>query len=341
MIKDLLAQIIVSRQKKNKFPIPYLEQKHVDLSLPYPNDSSFFYGGDKAGNAFICRMAFRGPARKKELWFDFFLKDHGFYGITDEPGPEGPGFQMGSVKWEPLEVGKTWRITYEGRVAKREGTIHSCRLDLVFTGETPIYDYVDSSDRKAIARAVAKERWTKDFFFKMKDLEQIHIEQTGSLKGTINLDDQQFNIEMRSMKDHSFGSRNWLTWDRHYWISGLADNGYHWTVTTIRFQFVGRLTAGFVIGPDGKADAIVDCTDLESVSSKKLLPDHETIKIITRSGKKHTIEFWRNGHFPYLMDDTYIMKEAIGTYRFDGIPGLGMVEFGFHKDLYPEINVRQ
>jgi hypothetical protein len=40
---------MVNRRSK-VYPVEYLEQKHLDLSLPYPNDSSFFYGGDKEGN---------------------------------------------------------------------------------------------------------------------------------------------------------------------------------------------------------------------------------------------------------------------------------------------------
>jgi len=46
------------------------------------------------------------------------------------------------------------------------------------------------------------------------------------------------------------------------------------------------------------------------------------------------MEFFRNGHFPYLMDESYSMYEAIGSYRFDGSDGLGMVEFGFKRERY-------
>jgi hypothetical protein len=46
------------------------------------------------------------------------------------------------------------------------------------------------------------------------------------------------------------------------------------------------------------------------------------------------MEFFRNGHFPYIMDQKYLMFEAIGTYKFDQVKGLGMVEFGFHSDKY-------
>jgi hypothetical protein len=46
------------------------------------------------------------------------------------------------------------------------------------------------------------------------------------------------------------------------------------------------------------------------------------------------MEFFRKGHFPYIMDHKYLMFEAIGNYKFDQVEGLGMVEFGFHSDKY-------
>jgi hypothetical protein len=333
MIKQLIARWMVNRQRQ-EFPVEYLEQKHVDLSLPFPNDSSFFYGGDKAGNAFITRMAFRGPNRTHEYWFDFYLKGIGFVGMKDDPGTDGDGFRMGSLEWKPVIVGQQWKITYSGSLKGEDNKVYDAKVDLVFTGEHPIYNYAGSSDRNLIAKAIASEKWTKDFFFKLKELSQVHIEQTGNIKGTITLDGKAVSLDMRAMKDHTFGSRTWLTWDRHYWISGLSDKGYQWTVTTIRYEFLGRLSAGFVIDPEGKVDAIVDCTDLETISKNKLLPDKGVVDLKMSSGRNHRFEFIRNGHFPYVMDEKYLMFEAIGTYKFDGDDGLGMVEFGFHSDHY-------
>ena len=334
MLKQFFARQMVRRTKNRLFPVEFLEQKHVDLAQPFPNDSSFFYGGDKQGNAFITRMAFRGSERKHEYWFDFYLQGMGFFGLRDDPGPDGDGFQMGNLKWEPIEAGKSWRIRFKGMVKDASGKPHDCETDLVFTGETPIYDFARSSDHEAIARSIASEKWSRDFFFKLKDTHQTHYEQTGNIKGYILLDNKKYELDLRASRDHSFGSRNWTTWDRHYWITGLSENGFHWTVTTIRFNFLGRLTAGFVIGPDGTADAIVDCTDLEEISKERLLPDKGAVNMVMRSGKTHLLEFTRNGDFPYVMDEKYLMFEAIGRYKFDGNEGLGMVEFGFNSDNY-------
>jgi len=334
MLKKLIARQMVKRTKSRQLPVEILEQKHVDLTQPFPNDSSYFYGGDRDGNAFITRMALRGPDRPHEHWFDFKLNGIGFFGLQEDPGVEGEGFQLGNLKWAPVEIGKIWRITYEGKVSGEDGKEHTCETNLLFTGEHDVYDFAKSSDQRLIADAIAVSKWNKKFFFNLKDTHQVHYEQTGSLTGYIILDGIRHEIKMWGSRDHSFGSRNWTTWDRHYWITGKSDAGYSWTVTTIRFDFLGRLTAGFVVEPDGTIDAVVDCTDLETVSKVKTLPDNAIIELKMRSGKTHTMEFFRKGHFPYIMDHKYLMFEAIGTYKFDNVEGLGMVEFGFHSDKY-------
>ena len=325
---------MVNRTKNLQYPVEYLEQKHVNLDEPYPNDSSYFYGSDKEGHAFITRMAFRGPNRTHEYWFDFFLPGKGFFGLKEDPGPDGEGFRMGTLQWVPEEIGKKWRVSYDGPVVDEKGQRHTCKTDLLFTGEHPVYDYAKSSDRRLIADAIAAEKWSKEFFHHMKDTHQVHYEQTGNFTGYIELDGERINLNLRASRDHSFGSRNWLTWDRHYWFTGISDDGYHWTVTTIKWQFLGRLTAGFITGPDGSTDAIVETTDLETIHRNGLKPDHGTIEIHTRSGKKHLLEFHRSGEFPYLHDGKYMMKEGIATYKFNGNDGLGMAEYGFHADLY-------
>ncbi|MGZ4944066.1 MAG: DUF7064 domain-containing protein [Halobacteriota archaeon] len=334
MLKTFIARQMVNRRRET-YPVGYLEQKHVDSSLPYPNDSSFFYGGDREGNAFYCRMAFRGPQRRHEYALDYYLKDLGFFGIRDDPGPDGEGFEMGSLRWEPLEIGQRWRIAYDGPVEDRAGDIHQSKVDLVFTGEHPLCDFDDTLDREQEANVIASKKWTKSFFLSLRELSQTHIEQGGNLKGTITLDGTRYDLTMRAVRDHSFGSRSWRAWDRHYFIIGSADNGYRWTVTAFRLDFLDQLKAGYVIDKEGKVDPIVDCPTLEEVSAKQLLPDEGVITLRTRSGEVHTLDFFRHGHFSYLLDDSYFLSEGIGSYRFNGSEGLGMVEFGFKKEKYP------
>ncbi len=325
---------MVNRNKSVQHPVPFLEQKHTDPDDPLYNDSSFFYGGDETGNAFIARMAFRGKKRKPEVWFDFYLKDYGYVGLKGIPGEEGVGFQFGELYWKPLEIGRKWEIGYKGPLSGRNGVEMDAGVRLVFTGMHPVYDFVASSDRSANADAIAEEKWSKEFFKKLKELSQTHYEQTGKLTGTVKLDDKIIDLDMKGLRDHSFGPRSWEQWDRHYWMSGINDDGWSWTVTTIRYHFINRLTAGFVTDPEGHTDAIVKCTGLDEISSEKLWPEKGIVEIETRSGQSYRLEFERKGHFPYLMDDVYWMLEGIGRYRFNGASGLGMIEFGFTKGKY-------
>ena len=334
LIKKIIARQMVNRNKRVQYRVSFLEQRHTEPDNPLYNDSSFFYGGDEEGNAFIARMAFRGKKRRPEVWFDFYLKDYGYLGLKDLPGDEGVGFQFGELYWKPLETGRKWEIGYKGPLTGRQGEEFESEVHLVFTGDHPVYDFVASSDRSANADAIAGEKWNRDFFKKLKELSQTHYEQTGKLRGTVKLGDQIIELNMRGLRDHSFGPRSWDQWDRHYWMSGINDDGWSWTVTTIRYHFINRLTAGFVTDPDGHTDAIVQCTGLEEVSAEQLWPEKGVIDIRTRSGHSYQLEFERKGYFPYLMDDVYRMLEGIGYYRFNKARGLGMIEFGFTRDKY-------
>jgi len=333
-IKKLIAGRMVRRDKKRRFSVIFLEQKHTDPSIPLYNDSSFFYGGDKFGNAFIARMAFRGKDRKPEIWFDFYLKDRGFFSLKELSGFEGEGFRFGNLYWKPIITGRTWEIGYDGKMEDRNGNELDAKVNMMFTGRHPLYDFAASSDPGAIADAIADEKWNRTFFSELKELSQTHYEQTGKIEGTLKLGEETFNIDMISLRDHSFGPRSWQQWDRHFWMSGVDDDGWSWTVTTIRYHFINRLTAGFVTDPDGHTDAIVKCTGLEEISKDKLWPKNGLVEIKTRNGITHRLEFERKGHFPYLMDAAYQMLEGIGNYRFNGVPGLGMIEFGFSKGKY-------
>jgi hypothetical protein len=334
MIKQALARILVSRQRSHEPAVEFLEQKHVDLAKPFPNDSSCFYGSDAAGNAFITRLAFRGPRRPPECWLDVKPAGRPKLGLPTNPGPERDGFTLGNLSFVCDAPGKQWRIRYQGPLADEAGTSREGSVELAFTGTHPIYDYAHSSDRRLIAAAIAREKWTRRFFLQLQDLGQTHYEQFGRLTGTVTFGDEKVELSLPAVRDHSFGSRDWTTWDRHYFISGVTADGHGFTAVAIRYDFCGPLYAGFTIAPDGTSDAIVECTRLEDLTVAQAWPQAGTIALKMRSGARHTVEFQRQGAFPYLMDGAYLMREGIGVYVFDGKPAWGLCEFGFKNEKY-------
>jgi hypothetical protein len=329
--------MMVQRQRSHASAADLLETKHVDLSNPFPNDSSCFYGGDAAGNAFIARLAFRGPRRQPECWFDFQPAGGTRFGLPANPGPEREGFALGEVSFRCEAPGKRWRVCYRGPLTDAAGAVTDGTVELAFEGTHPLYDYAHSSDRRLIAAAIARERWTRAFFAQLRDLAQVHYEQFGRLRGQVSFGAERREVDLLAVRDHSYGSRDWTTWDRHYWISGLTADGTGFTAVAIRYDFCGPLYAGFTTGPGQESDAIVECTRLEELAASEDWPKQGVVELKMRSGSRHRLEFSREGVFPYVMDGAYLMKEGIGSYRFDGKPAYGLCEFGFKKEKYAHL----
>ncbi|HEY3447271.1 MAG TPA: hypothetical protein VGK67_12940 [Myxococcales bacterium] len=336
MLKRTLARLLVSRQRDHGFSLAELESKHVDRSKPNTNDSSCFYGGDEAGNAGIFRLAFRG-SRMPECWLDVRLaKEQGGlrFGLPANPGPERDGHVLGDVSFTCEEPGKRWRIRYGGPLTDAAGNLASGEVDLLFSATHPIFDYAQSTDRRMVAEALARERWSRSFFEKVRELGQVHYEQFGKLQGTARFGETAVRLDLLTTRDHSFGSRVWAGWDRHYFLSGMTPAGEGFTVIAVRYDFCGPIYAGFTCAPDGSHDPIVHCTPLEEVARERAWPENGSVELRTRSGQRHTLEFRRDGHFPYVGDGTYLMKEGIGRFRFDGKDAFGLCEFGFDKAKY-------
>jgi hypothetical protein len=340
MLKRALARLLVSHQRHHEHAIESLEKKHVNLTHPFPNDSSCFYGGDASGNAFIARLAFRGPHRGPECWLDFRPAGQPAIGLPANPGPEREGFALGELAFVCELPGKRWRLSYQGPLTESGGgTVADGAVELSFHSTHPVYDYAASSDRRLVAEAIAAQKWSGSFFRQLKDLEQVHYEQFGRLTGRLACGGRTFELDLAAVRDHSFGSRDWSTWDRHYWLSGVSPDGHGFTAVAIRYDFCGPLYAGFTTTPDGSSDAIVACTRLEDLSATATQPwpERGTLQIETRSGKRHRLDFHRQGVFPYLMDGVYLMKEGIGAYQLDGKPAWGLCEFGFKQERYAHL----
>jgi hypothetical protein len=241
---------------------------------------------------------------------------------------------LGDVSFRCEEPGQRWRIRYEGPLTDAAGALERGEVDLVFTATHPIFDYAHGTDRRLVAEAIAREPWSRAFFARLRELGQVHYEQFGRMRGRARFGEAAVALDLLTIRDHSFGSRDWSGWDRHYFLSGVTPAGEGFTVVAVRYDFCGPLYAGFVIAPDGGADAVVQCTPLEEVSRERAWPSSGSVELRTRSGARHTLLFERDGHFPYAGDGLYLMKEGIGRFRLDGKAAFGLCEFGFNRARY-------
>ena len=83
------------------------------------------------------------------------------------------GWVVNGIHLEPVIPMKRWRVRYEGEMMMRsEGsitTLHRVKLDAVYTSDLDYFDFDSDMEPWAVARAMAREPWTREYFQRLKD----------------------------------------------------------------------------------------------------------------------------------------------------------------------------
>lgn len=140
---------------------------------------------------------------------------------------------VGGFQWEILEPLKKWRIRFNGQlndggtdpalpveavvaVADGPGRKVDVSYDIIFERDKPAYLYDENPE------------WDGLF--------DGHIDEVGTVKGTLQLDGETFEIDGRGSKDHSWGVRDWGKPKGWRWIDMLFEDGPELTVWRATFD---------------------------------------------------------------------------------------------------------
>ena len=334
MFESLKYKIIKKKLAKNKVeltPLEEIELKHKDPNQELFNDSSYFNGISDDGSFFIVRQSFR-TTRGNEYWLEVFFPDLGLLRLNQHPGEEGAGFQLGTLKFTPIKAGSEWDVSFQGEM-DLDGTSKRVNIDLNFTAETPIIDFHNALIVDATAKAIANAKWSNSFFEKLKDSKKHHFEQGGRLKGVIEIDGTPRQVDFSSMRDHSWGIRKWGGWKRHIWIGGMMENKQCFNVSMVQYDYMGQLSAGFILEGD-EVHYLREFPSLEEFASDPIFPEKLDLKLKFSNGKEYHLIADRQTFVPYNMDNEYRIKEGISFGTVNGIPIKLVTEFGFNPAHY-------
>lgn len=334
-LKNAMASWMIRRSLKERIlPLEVLESRHTDDGNPLFNDSSYFLGRGEDGSYMVVRMAFR-TTRHPEYWLAFHLPSKGTFMLDQLEGEVKAGFQMGNLQFKCLEPGKRWNIIYSGKI-QQEGASCVVNLNLMFEASSPLVNFKQISRPEDIAPVIAREKWTRGFLGNLKEIQKVHLEQGGYITGTITLDGYDHPVHWRSIRDHSWGTRAWETWKRHVWLGGVLDNGEAFNLSMISYDFMGQLSAGYITS--GEELSFFDpLPEMEQFASDPVLPARAAIAFQARDGTSHLLEMQIRAYFDFTMDSIYRIREGMGDFVFDGIPGKGVAEFGLNRKYYDPI----
>ena len=334
MLEGLKYKIIkkkLSKRETESIPLEVIEQKHSDPSQALFNDSSYFNGISDDGSFFLVRQSFR-TTRGNEYWLEVYFPDLGLLRLKQHPGAEGNGFQQGDLRFDQIQLGREWNVSFQGEM-DLDGTAKKVKIDLKFTAETAIIDFQNALIVDATAKSIANAKWSKSFFEKLKDSKKNHFEQGGRLKGTIEIDGDSRKVDFSSMRDHSWGIRKWGGWKRHVWIGGMLDNNEAFNLSMVQYDYMGQLSAGFITEGD-KIHYLREFPTIEEFASDPIFPAKLDLKLNYSDGKEYHLKSERNTFVPYNMDDEYRINEGISFGTVNGIPVKLVTEFGFNPTHY-------
>jgi hypothetical protein len=334
MFEGLKYKIIKKKLLKKEIEnisIEEMDRKHKDPSQELFNDSSYFNGIADDGSFFIVRQSFR-TTRGNEYWLEVFFPDLGLLRLNQHPGEEGEGFKQGTLSFENTKVGKEWKVDFTGEM-DLDGVSKKVKIALLFTAKTQIIDFQHAMIVDKTAKAIANEKWSKDFFEKLKDSKKNHFEQGGQLKGTIEIEGDIRHVDFSSMRDHSWGIRKWGGWKRHVWFGGMLENNESFNLSMVQYDYMGQLAAGFITEGD-KTYYLREFPEIEEFAADPIFPDKLNLKFTYSNGKEYNLVCDRKTFVPYDMDGEYKIKEGISFGTLNGVPVKLVTEFGFNPAHY-------
>ncbi|XP_038224643.1 uncharacterized protein LOC119841347 isoform X2 [Dermochelys coriacea] len=294
-------------------------------------DSVYFTGFTETDKTFVITRLARRPNGLCEMWL-FLQVD----GIGEFEHPVHPDMMVsnesekcwrgGGLMIECLEPHRHWKITFNGQLS--------------WTSFSDIFDFNLDSHPKVFAHAIALEKWSAEFFRRIKKDGEQHsrYEQWGQSIGEIEIEGhEKKEVSMRGVRSHSYGIRNWAEIYRYVMILMHCEGGTSAHLTVISApSTTTHLTVGYVLFPDGKKAGI----DWSNASLAEMADDG-----IIRD--LYQVSFTAGGQFfevhaildkqarPVVyngLTGTGVFHECIADFQLNQtVPGWGLVEF-YYRD---------
>ncbi|XP_053606654.1 uncharacterized protein LOC128673079 [Plodia interpunctella] len=309
----------------------------ISASRDENGEGIYFISGCERRPMGMCNGLFYIGLPGKGLLCSKKLPDTVLFGAqVSEFGAEG-------IKMTPVEPMMRWNVTYKGQMWYQNDP--SKQVDVVFEGEwtatADYFDYDTDLHAPAVIRSIAREKWSREYFERLKTAHQSHYEQFGVMKCKFQIDNKSFMYSVPSFRDHSFGEkRDWSLMHRYAFHHIFLKNGIRISVGVINQTSTASI---FEVGMVTLADGTllpVKWVDLQLWQHGEggLAPRDYAFRF--QAGEQvYTVEVQVEHESTHYVSDEWEarMVERFCRFTVNNVPGNGVSEFHYrHKDGRPE-----
>ncbi|KAJ9582267.1 hypothetical protein L9F63_003396 [Diploptera punctata] len=253
-------------------------------------------------------------------------------------GAEDDEFGAEGLSLKPLSAMKKWKISYKGKMRLQSDPtqVFDVNIEADWFSDLPFFNYDTDLHPSTVARAIAKETWTQEYFNSLKEAHQTHYEQMGVLTANIQINADIFSVKMPSFRDHSYGNRrDWDLMHRYAFFMMFLEDGTKATVGVICQPCTcSRLEAGYVYTPSGKVYPLEWCDfELHRHGENGTPPIDHSFNFKAGPSTYHVqvnVEYQSVHYVGWKWEAR--MVERFVKYIVNGIPGQGVSEFHYHNN---------
>ena len=345
-IKNALALAMVKSGTKKR--PDWQSASLADGRVPVPegveeahyNDSFVFQGADAEGNVLLTRLGFRGGGKEAEVWMwaafsgERYANDERSVKLTSDADPQE--IAAAGLSFEIVAEGE-WELTFKGTLNGKPSEVK-----LNWKADAAMYCSADHMDPKGTALAMAEMPWGREYFERIRSEKQIRIEQGGLLTGTFRVDGRSYDVNMRGIRDHSWGKRDWTFLNRYLWTILALEKELEISGMKVKYLAVSpvdygdsfkRLASGWIAGDEGVLP-VSYTTDLMDIGGNGVIPGRFTLKFRVPGSELLIMEVERRQpEIPWIVQGGgFEVNEAWCGVTINGVKGAGLSEFGYAAD---------
>lgn len=320
-----MNSILKKRKKKKPFDLEYSENFFASEDDFNINNSYYFSCHDyKKKESLYVRLAYRGTS-VVETWVFFQKEDKSYYhDVLYYKTEDTPLF----VKKIDTSV---YEIKFKGQLKDEKGEYVSAELEFIFEPTREVVDFFYHAPTITMAKAIAFEKWSEQYFKQYQENDQVHYEQVGNVKGKILLGDESHLIDLPAVRDHSHGKRDWTYMNNHIWLMGVSKTK-ELNFSMVSYPTMTLLETGNYFS-DKDCYYILKCDYDRNLFIKDVAPEYFEMKFKMTNKKTYIAKVKKINETPYLFQDGgYLLIEGICEIDIDGEKIRGILEVGFNKN---------